>query len=57
MNKPKEGQEKDGKIFVCCRYFRHYKTGKIIYPKKSDRFCFWVDAKEHAKRKSLKKSA
>ena len=31
-----------GYRLVYCRYFRHYRTGKIVYPKHSQYFRFWV---------------
>jgi hypothetical protein len=27
---------------VYCAWFRHHRTGKIIYPKRGKCFCFWV---------------
>jgi hypothetical protein len=29
-------------VFVKC--FRHWRTGKLVYPKHAECFCFWVPA-------------
>lgn len=31
-------------VLVCCKYIR--KNGRIIYPRKSKSFCFWVRAEQ-----------
>lgn len=35
-------RSRPGHRLVFCRYFRHWRTGKLVYPKRSKYFRFWV---------------
>ncbi|MEL7484327.1 MAG: hypothetical protein AAFN41_08220 [Planctomycetota bacterium] len=42
--KPAPRPAPPGYRWVYCRYFRHWRTGKKVYPKKSEYFRFLVRA-------------